>query len=95
MPADREAFIFLGKPPKRFGIAWIHDGSVVSLKEMIEENNLTPASVEQLIDRLREAYDHASSAQRYSTQIGDKDVVVTPSAGLEHEVHEILEEKLH
>lgn len=24
VPAEHEAFVFLGKPPKSFGIAWIH-----------------------------------------------------------------------
>ncbi len=95
VPAEHEAFVFLGKPPKRFGIAWIHDGNVMSLKEMIEENHLTPAAVERLIDELREAYTHASDAQRYTTHIGEKDVVVTPSKGLEHEVHDILQAQLH
>ena len=26
VPADHEAFVFLGTPPTHFGIAWIHDG---------------------------------------------------------------------
>ncbi len=95
VPAEHAAYVFMGKPPKRFGIAWIHDGRVSSLKELIEENQLTPVMVEQLIDELREAYTHASDAPRYTTHIGDKDVVVIPSEGLEHEVHDILEQTIH
>jgi hypothetical protein len=95
VPAEHEAFVFMGKPPKRFGIAWIHDGRVSSLKELIDENQLTPAMVEQLIDELRQAYAHASDAPRYTAHIGDKEVVVIPSDGLEHEVHDILEHTIH
>jgi hypothetical protein len=95
VPADHAAYIFLGKPPKHFGIAWIHDGKVSSLKELIEENHLTPTTVEQLLDDLREAYTSASGAPRYSLHIGNKDVVVIPSETLESEVHDILEETLH
>lgn len=95
VPAENEAFIFLGKPPKRFGIAWIHDGNLSSLQEMIEENHLSSTAVEQLLEELRQAYTHASDAPRYTTHVGDAEVIVTPSAGLEHEVHEILEQKLH
>jgi hypothetical protein len=95
VPADHAAYIFLGKPPKHFGIAWIHDGKVSSLKELIEENHLTPSTVEQLLDELREAYTHATDAPRYSAHIGNKDVVVIPSKDLENEVHEILEHTIH
>ncbi len=95
VPAAHEAYVFMGKPPKRFGIAWIHDGKVSSLKELITENQLTPAMVEQLIEELRQAYTHARDAPRYTTHIGDKDVVVIPSEGLKHEVHDILEHTIH
>jgi len=95
VPAEHAAYVFLGKPPKRFGIAWIHDGKVTSLKEMIDDNHLTPGMVEQLIEELREAYTHAMDAPRYCAHIGDKEVVVIPSEGLESEVHEILEHAVH
>lgn len=95
VPDDHAAYIFMGKPPKRFGIAWIHDGRVSSLKELAEENNLTPAMVEHLVDELREAYTHASEAPRYSTHIGKKDVVIIPSEELKQEVHHILEGTIH
>ncbi len=95
VPADHAAYIFLGKPPKHFGIAWIHDGKVSSLKELIDENQLTPVKVDQLLNDLREAYTHAIDAPRYTTHIGNKDVVVIPSAGLENEVYKILEQRLH
>lgn len=95
VPADHAAFIFLGKPPKRFGIAWIHDGRISSLNELINENHLTPIKVDRLLDELRQAYTQASDAPRYSTQIGNKDVVVIPSEGLEHEVQNILKQSIH
>jgi len=95
VPTEHAAYVFLGKPPKRFGIAWVHDGKVGSLKELAEENNLSPAKVDKLVDQLREAYEHASDAQRYTAHIGNKDVVVIPSTGLEHEVHDIIEGATH
>ncbi|GAB4354551.1 MAG: hypothetical protein Kow006_20390 [Gammaproteobacteria bacterium] len=95
VPAEHSAYVFVGKPPKRFGIAWVHDGKVSSLKELAEENHLSPAKVEKLVDQLREAYLHAGDAPRYTAHIGDKDVVVIPSPGLEHEVHDIIEGVRH
>lgn len=95
VPTEHAAYVFLGKPPKKFGIAWVHDGKVSSLKELAEENDLSPAKVDQLVDRLRQAYEHASDAPRYTAHIGKKDVVVIPSEGLEHEVHDIIEDVRH
>jgi hypothetical protein len=95
VPADHAAFIFLGKPPKRFGIAWIHDGKVSSLKELVDEHHLTPAGVDQLLNELGEAYTHATDAPRYCSHVGNKDVVVIPSKDLENEVQEILQHTIH
>ncbi|QKK10311.1 MAG: hypothetical protein HND59_00475 [Pseudomonadota bacterium] len=95
VPAEREAYVFLGKPPKRFGIAWIHDGKVSGLKELVDENQLSPRAIEKLVDNLGKAYEHASEAPRYSTRIGGKEMVVIPSAGLGQEVHQIIERATH
>lgn len=95
IPDQHAAYVFMGKPPKHFGVAWIHDGRVSSLKDLAEENNLSPAMIDNLVDELREAYTHASEAPRYTTHIGRKDVVVIPSDSLKDEVHQILEETIH
>jgi hypothetical protein len=95
VPAEHEAFVFLGKPPKKFGIAWIHDGKVTGLKEFAEEHNLSQLEVGKLIVRLGEAYEHASEAPRYSAEFGGKQMVVIPSKGLEQEMHQIMANTLH
>lgn len=91
VPADGEAFVFLGKPPKRFGIAWIHDGKVSSLKELATENKLSQIEVGSLISKLGVAYEHAGETPRYSTALASKQAVVIPSAGLEQEVRQIIQ----
>lgn len=90
VPAADEAFVFVGKPPSKFGIAWVHDGKVSGLKELVEENHLSPGAAGEMIDRLGEAYRHASESPRYAAEIGGKQVVVIASDELEHEVHEII-----
>lgn len=90
VPAEHEAFVFLGKPPTRFGVAWIHDGKVTGLKEFAEEHHLSQMDVGKLIVRLGEAYQHASQVPRYSAEIGGKQMVVIPSRGLEQEMHQIM-----
>ena len=91
VPAEHEAYVYLGKPPKRFGIAWIHDGKLDGLKELVEGNHLSQAEAQKVIASLGAAYEHASDAPRYSADLAGKKVVVIPSRELGQEVHEIME----
>jgi hypothetical protein len=95
VPAEHEAFVFLGKPPKKFGIAWIHDGKVTGLKEFAEEHHLSQLDVGKLIAKLGEAYKHASETPRYSAEFAGKQMVVIPSKDLEQEMHQIMANTLH
>ena len=89
------AFVFLGKPPKSFGVAWIHDGKVTSLKEFADEHHLLQPEVGRLIVQLGEAYLHARETPRYSAEFGGKQMLVLPSKGLEQEMHQIMANTLH
>lgn len=93
--AENEAFVFLGKPPKRFGIAWLHDGRVVGVKEMMDEGHLSPTDASRMISQIGDAYEAAGEAPRFTTTIGGKEVVVISSDELEHRVHEIVEATTH
>lgn len=95
VPAEHEAFVFLGKPPENFGIAWIHDGKVTGLKAFVEEHHLSQTKIEELIARLGEAYQHASETPRYSAEFGGKQMVIIPSKDLEQEMHQIMASTLH
>ena len=95
VPAEHEAYVYLGRPPKRFGMAWIHDGKVSSLNELVGENKLTQHEAQKLVTELGHAYEHASEAPRYSAELGGKKVVVIPSTGLGQEVHQIMEGAIH
>jgi hypothetical protein len=95
VPAEREAYVYLGKPPRRFGIAWIHDGKLDGLRELVDEHGLTQADTQKMIGALGAAYEHASDAPRYSAELGGKKVVVIPSPELGQEVHDIMERAIH
>ena len=94
-PAEQESYLYLGRPPKRFGIAWIHDGKVDGLKELVDESQLSQAEVQKMIRALGAAYEHASDAPRYSAELAGKKVVVIPSRGLGREVHAIMDTAIH
>ena len=92
---DHEAYVYLGKPPKSFGVAWLHDGKVTGLKEFAEEHQLSQIDVGKLIVRLGEAYQHGSDAERFSAEVGGKQLVITPSKRLGQEVHDIIANPPH
>jgi len=95
VPGEQEAFVYLGKPPKRFGIAWLHDGKVDGLNELVQEYKLSQVQVQKLIGALSAAYEHASDAPRYSAEVAGKQVTVIPSRGLRKEVHQIIDGAIH
>lgn len=95
VPSEHAAYVFIGKPPKKFGLAWIHDGKIIGLNNLVEEHGLKPLEIEKLLDQLREAYERNADVKRFCTTLHDRDVVVTPSAKLEEEVHKIIDKVVH
>ena len=95
VPTEHAAYVFIGKPPKRFGLAWIHDGKISGLNTLVEEHGLKPLEVEKVVDQLRDAYERNADVNRFCMTVQDRDVVVTPSAKLEKEVHEIIDKVVH
>ncbi len=91
VPSEHAAYVFIGKPPKKFGLAWIHDGKVSGLNTLVEEHGLSALEVEVLAD-LREAYERNEGVNRFCATLQERDVVVTPSPDLEREVHEIIDQ---
>ena len=93
VPGDETAFFFIGKPPKKFGVAWVgKDGKVVNFKSLVEEKGLSVISLEKLSDRLKQVYIEHQEEPRYSTTIKDKQVVVTPSETLKGDIRKVIEE---
>lgn len=90
IPAEDSAFVFIGKPPKNFGMAWIEDGKLHSFKTLSEEKGVPQNKLLKLSESLANAYRKSDSHDRYSTTIGNRVVTVTPSQKLAKEVQQIL-----
>ena len=90
VPTDAGAYVFIGKPPKKFGIAWIEEGEVKSFKTMVEEHGMTNTEVARVSDELREVYERHTDTEHFRTTLADRSVVVTPDPGLEQDVREVL-----
>lgn len=93
VPGDETAFFFIGKPPKKFGVAWVgKDGKVVNFKSLVEEKGLSPISLERLSDRLKQIYIQHQEEPRYSVTINEKQVVVTTSEALKNDIRKVIED---
>jgi hypothetical protein len=93
IPDDETAFFFIGKPPKKFGVAWVgKDGNVVNFKSLVEEKGLSMISLERLSDRLKEIYIKHQEEPRYSLSVSEKNVVVTPSETLKMDIRKVIED---
>jgi len=95
VPSEHAAYVFIGKPPSKFGLAWIHDGKVSGLNNLVQDHGMKPLEVEKVVEELRAAYQKAEDAKRFSATVHDREVVVTPSGKLEAEVHKIIDRITH
>ena len=95
IPAQDHAYVFIGKPPKKFGVAMIQDRTVQSFIAAAKEKGLDQAQIHKLNDQLRDAYMHNMDAQRFKTNVAGKEVVVTPCSQLDQEVREIFGSMSH
>lgn len=91
IPADGQAYVFIGKPPKKFGVAMIQEGEVKSFVAAAKEKGLDPLTIQKLNEKFRDAYTQNMDAKRYTANVEGKEVVVTPCDQLAEEVQVIMD----
>ena len=91
IPAGDAAYIYIGKPPEYFGLAWVEDGKLENLKSYLGQKGASQDAVKQLTERLREVYVKAQGAKRYSYSVAGRDVVVTPASEMASGIKSALE----
>lgn len=91
VPAQDKAFVFVGKPPKQFGLAWVKDGKVCNLKSYLDEHHVDKTRALKLVEALTDAYRRSQDAPRYTAQLSGHKFVVTPSDRLAGEVEQVLQ----
>ncbi len=90
IPGAEGSYIFIGKPPKDFGVAWIEGSKLHNFKTLVEEDGVNPQELPRISENLRKAYEQNQDDARYTTRIGKKDIVVTPSDEFMAQIREIL-----
>lgn len=94
IPGEEGSYVFIGKPPKDFGIAWIENDQLHSLKSLAEQG-AKPEELKALSDNLRKIYEATQSDARYTTKVGRKNIVVTPSENLRNQVSDVIHRATH
>jgi len=93
VPGERAIYVFIGRPPDRFGIAWFEaDGAEHNLKTLAQKRKYTVRQMNELSAHLRQAYERAQAEPRYGTSVGAKKAKVVLSPGLEKELLKIIHE---
>lgn len=91
VPAGKATYVFIGNPPKQFGIAWVRDGKVFNLKSLADEKGLSATTLRKTSDNLSNAYKRSENETRYSATVGDCALVVTASEALAQDVDRIIQ----
>ncbi len=94
IPDTKQTYVFIGKPPKKFGIAWIEQGEVKNFQLVAKEHGMSPSQMLACSQKLGSAYEHHQDDQRFTAHVANRDVVVTPSAELAQELDQIIREAI-
>lgn len=90
VPAEDSAYVFIGNPPKNFGMAWIENGKVHNFKTLSQEKGVEQKKLLKLVDKLADAYSQRESLSRFTATIGARPITVTPSKELASDVKNII-----
>jgi hypothetical protein len=91
IPSEDTAYVFIGKPPKKFGMAWIKDGKINNFKTLAQEKGVPEMKLQLMSEKLRKAYESSISANRFSTTLANHKIIVTNSDSLVHDLKEIIQ----
>lgn len=92
VPTDETLYLFVGKPPGAFGIAWFEGDKEYSFKTLMEEKGLSPQRVQSLSDKLRDVYKRHSDEPRFSASLADHTITVNPSSSFADDVSSVIRE---
>jgi len=91
VPTEGAAYVFVGKPPKKFGMFWVEEGRVKHLKQLADEKGIGPERLSMISEQLRQAYIKSKSEPRFSAETSKGKVVVTPSPSLLSDVRKVIQ----
>jgi len=91
VPKDDELFVFVGKPPKAFGVFRCTEDGQENLVEIMREHKAGMAKMQAVSDQARKAYVEYEEAPRFTHEIGKRKVTVIDSEPLAEKLDEVFE----
>lgn len=73
------AYVFVGKPPKAFGLVWFEDGVRSDVRAEMEAHRMTRETASILVSGLGDVYTRHSAAERFAHKVAGHAVTITPS----------------
>ena len=72
VPGERAIYVFIGRPPDAFGIAWLEHGEEHNFKRLMKEKGLSEGEVRTRSEELRTAYVRSKDEARFTADVGGK-----------------------
>jgi hypothetical protein len=91
VPAEQATYVFIGKPPKQFGMAWVSGGEIGDFKKLGKEKGMTSLDLKPVMDKIKAAYENNPPPDRFSLKVGDRDLTVAPAGALAGEVEKLVQ----
>jgi hypothetical protein len=92
VPGPDTVYVFIGKPPDAFGIAWIRGDQEHNLKTLMKARNLSAQTIQNVSEMLRSSYAAHRDEPRFQATAGGKRITVIPSDAFALEVQRIVRE---
>lgn len=90
IPGDGCLYVFVGKPPKAFGLVWFDADGRHDVRSMMESKAMTRDAASQLVQDLPAMYARYADEERFAHKVGSKSIVVTPSAAFHAELQQAV-----
>ena len=92
LPYNDKAYVFIGKPPKKFGFMWIDDKYINNLKGVVKEKGLSTADLGRISEDIRNVYlNNSDMIKKYSWNVDNAQVVAISSDSLGKGLQTIVE----
>ncbi len=92
VPTDDGLYVYVGKPPKAFGVFWFKGGEEQNFVAYAKQRGLSQRRMQELSLELGEVYRANQDKPRYSFPVGSHTVVVTPVESFGQEVARVIHE---
>ena len=69
VPAGKATYVFIGKPPKMFGMAWVEESEINDFKKLGKEKGMTSLDLKPVTEKIRSAYEANPPDERFSLTV--------------------------